>query len=108
LLFVVQSYQIVADQPVNDLTIALGIWNRWDAKSYLSIAHYGYVAGGEDRFQLVFFPFYPRLVAFFTVFTKSYLASAFLVSGIASVALGLCFRELVRLVGFLIIYETTI
>jgi hypothetical protein len=108
LLFAVQSYQIVADQPVNDLTIALGIWNRWDAKSYLSIAHYGYVAGGEDRFQLVFFPFYPRLVAFFTVFTKSYLASAFLVSGIASVALGLCFRELVRLVGFLIIYETTI
>lgn len=97
LLFAIQSHQIVADQPVNDLTTALGIWNRWDAKSYLSIAHYGYTSGGEDRFQLVFFPFYPLLVAFFTVFTKSYLASAFLVSAIASVALGLCFRELVRL-----------
>jgi Gpi18-like mannosyltransferase len=97
LLFAIQSYQIVTDQPVNDLTTALGIWNRWDAQSYLSIAHYGYAAEGEDRFLLVFLPFYPALVAFFTIFTKSYLASAFLVSGIASVALGLCFRELVRL-----------
>ncbi|MDQ4121096.1 MAG: glycosyltransferase family 39 protein [Acidobacteriota bacterium] len=97
LLFAVQSYQIVNDQPVNDLTTVFSIWNRWDAQSYLSIAHYGYAAGGEDRFQLVFFPFYPSLIAFLTLFTQSYLASAFLVSGIASVALGLSFRELVRL-----------
>lgn len=92
-----QSYQIVTDQPFNETSGFLGIWNRWDATNYLSVAETGYTAAGDDRFLIVFFPFYPALIALFNVVFRDYLLSAFVVSGIASVALGLVFRELVRL-----------
>ena len=40
----------------------LEIWNRWDATHYLDLAKNGYVAVGESRVSLVFFPLYPWLV----------------------------------------------
>lgn len=95
LIFGIQSFQIITDSAPNETWFS--IWNRWDAESYLRIAQYGYDPAGADRFRLVFFPFYPLLVALFAAATKSYLASALLVSGIATIALGLCLRALVRL-----------
>jgi 4-amino-4-deoxy-L-arabinose transferase-like glycosyltransferase len=46
---------------------------------------------------IVFFPFYPALVAAFQIVFRDYLLSAFLVSALASVALAMAFRELTRL-----------
>jgi hypothetical protein len=52
---------------------------------------------GDDRFLIVFFPLYPALVAMVSALTRSHLLAAFVVSGIASIALGLVFHRLVRL-----------
>lgn len=96
-VFAAHCYQIISDKPVDDWQSYLKLWARWDADSYLYIAERGYTAVGEKRFLLVFFPLYPLLIALFEIIVGSYLLSAFLVSGIASIALGLFFRLLVNL-----------
>jgi Gpi18-like mannosyltransferase len=97
LFFAAQSYQIMTDQPLKDANWFLGIWNHWDAVWYLKIAQEGYTAVGEDRFFIVYFPFYPALIALFQIVVRDYLISAFIVSGVATVVLGLTFKELVKL-----------
>jgi len=74
----------------------LEIWNRWDATHYLDLAKNGYVAVGESRVSLVFFPLYPWLVRAMAFFIHDYLGAAFVVSGIASVATGLLLVRLTR------------
>ncbi len=95
--FAVQSYQIVTNRPLNGFYDFFNNWKRWDAEHYLKIAQNGYTTIGEDRFLIVFFPFYPSLIALFQIICRDYLISGFIVSGIASLALGFVFRELVRL-----------
>lgn len=56
------------------------MWNKWDAGHLLKIAEHGYVAEGEMRFFIVFFPFYPLIVRLFTLFTRNYVWAGFLVS----------------------------
>lgn len=56
------------------------IWNKWDASHLLKIAEHGYVAEGEMRFFIVFFPFYPLMVRLFSIFTRNYVWAGFLVS----------------------------
>lgn len=97
LIFGAQAFRTVNDLPIDQTNSFLGIWNRWDAGHYLKIAESGYTAVGEDRFLIVFFPFYPLLVDLFAIVFRDYLISAFIVSGLASVALGLGFRELIKL-----------
>lgn len=97
LFFGSQSYQVITDKALAPPTGFFGIWNRWDAVHYLDIAQLGYTNAGEYRFKIVFFPLYPALTAMFNFILDDYLISAFVVSGIASVALGLVFRELVRM-----------
>lgn len=97
LFFAAQSYQVLTDKFLVAPNGFFGIWARWDAVHYLDIAQLGYTAVGENRFQIVFFPLYPALVAALNVVVDDYLISAFVVSGVASVALGLVFRELVRM-----------
>ena len=38
------------------------LWNHWDVRHYLEIARDGYVATGDERLRLVFFPLYPLLM----------------------------------------------
>lgn len=97
LVFAAMSYQTVNDLQLKDANTFLGIWNRWDASHYLNIAQNGYTAVGEDRFLIVFFPLYPALVDLFHIVFRDYLLSAFIVSGLATLVLGLAFRQLVRL-----------
>src|SRR4051812_13673292 len=97
LIFAYQSFQIVNDQPVKDFYGTFQMWERWDAISYLRLAELGYTGSGENRFLIVFFPLYPALTALVGIVVRDYLISAFIVSGIASIALGLVFRALVRL-----------
>ncbi len=97
LVFAAQSYQVMTEQPITETNWFLGILSRWDSDSYLKIAQFGYASSGEDRFRLVFFPLYPALIALFSVVFRNYILSALVVSGIATLALGLSFRELVKL-----------
>jgi Gpi18-like mannosyltransferase len=97
LTFAAQSYQIITDQPISNFYDYFANWSRWDAVHYLNIAQNGYTGFGDDRFLIVFFPLYPALIALFQIVFRDYLIGAFIVSGIASLALGFVFRELVRL-----------
>ena len=73
------------------------LWNRWDATHYLNLARNGYVANGEGRFSIVFYPLYPWLIRAAYVFCRSYFAAALLVSAVASVMVAVLFRRLVEL-----------
>lgn len=70
------------------------MWNRWDAVHYLSLAEYGYVAEGERRFSIVFYPLYPWLVRMFALSTGNYFGAALVVSGLASIGAALLLRRL--------------
>lgn len=97
LIFASQAYLTVGERPFGAADTFLSIWNRWDAAQYLKLAQNGYSATGDDRFLIVFFPLYPALVALVQVIVRDYLLSAFLVTGIASVAAALLLRQLVRI-----------
>ena len=74
-----------------------GIWNRWDAFSYFRIALYGYPNSGEGKYDIAFFPLYPALIFVFNSLLDNEILSAFLVSGVASVAAGLLLFRLAKL-----------
>jgi hypothetical protein len=73
------------------------LWNRWDATHYLRLAKNGYVAMGEGRNSIVFYPLYPWLVRAVAFVFRNYFAAALVVSGVASVCAGLLLRRLVVL-----------
>ena len=97
LLFGAAALRTMSDKPLDPENSFFAIWSRWDAAHYLHIAQNGYTSVGDDRFLIVFFPLYPLLVAVFQVFFRNFWLSAFVVSAVATVALALVFRELVRL-----------
>ena len=90
------SYKLLNEKSLTSSYWIFGVWNRWDAEHYINIAQFGYTAVGERRFDIAFFPLYPALVSVFFFLTGNEILSAFLVSGIASVALGVLFYHLVE------------
>lgn len=117
MIFAVQSFHVWADQPVNGWHGWLEIWNRWDAVNYLKLAEFGYHATGEMRPMMVFYPLYPWLISLVNFVARDYLLSAFLISTVASIAVGLLLFRLIaldypaeiaeRTVWFLFIFPTS-
>jgi hypothetical protein len=111
------SYKVWQNQPFDSLLGWLNVWNRWDAIHYQSIASNGYQAVGEARFTLVFFPLYPLLIRAVAYLAGDYILSAFIVSGVASIAAVLLLKRLAtsdesevtarRAVWFFIIFPTS-
>ena len=95
----------------------LALWTNWDAAHYLRLAEHGYVAAGDSRVSLVFFPLYPWLVRLVAFFARDYTLAALIVSGFASLATALLLRRLARCdeseavsrnaVWFLLIFPTS-
>lgn len=93
------------------------LWNRWDALRYLQLAREGYLTTGDARFNLVGLPFYPWLTRAVSWLGLDVRLSAFLVTGVASIAVALLLLKLLRLdepeevslgaVWFLFIYPTS-
>jgi hypothetical protein len=116
-LFAGQSYQVLQNDHIVGLRGWLEIWNRWDAFNYQQLAQYGYSAMGDTAPLLVFYPLYPWTVRLFAVVTHDYLTSAFIVSGLASIAAAILLKRLVELdyskelaeraVWFLLIFPTS-
>ena len=116
-LFVGQSYQVLQNQRLVGLRGWLEIWNRWDALNYQKLAQFGYSATGELKPLLVFYPLYPWIVRLFAFVTRDYLASAFIVSTVASLVTAIVLQRLVELdyskelaqraVWFLFIFPTS-
>ena len=97
LIFGFHAYQVLSDVSLSDFQSYLNLWTHWDAQNYLYIAEFGYASAGEKRFLLVFFPLFSFLTALFAIVFRNYVLSAFIVSTIASFALGVFFRLLVKL-----------
>lgn len=97
LLFGAAALRTMSDKPLDPENSFFAIWSQWDAAHYLHLAQRGYTTVGDDRFLIVFFPLYPLMIAMFQVFFRNFWLSAFIVSAVATVALALVFRELVRL-----------
>ncbi|MGH7247577.1 MAG: mannosyltransferase family protein [Pseudomonadota bacterium] len=97
LLFGAIAYELTADRRIGPPLHWLAIWNWWDAPHYLELARRGYRNVGDDRFLIVFYPLFPWLVRLVSAAVRSALISAFIVSGLASFALGVFFRRLVAL-----------
>lgn len=95
----------------------INVWNRWDAVHYINIAQNGYQSTGDARFLIVFFPLYPLLIRAVAFVADDYILSAFIVSGVASLAAGLALKRLTemddseetacRAVWFLFIFPTS-
>lgn len=97
LIFAAQSFQIMNNEPITEANWFWGLFNHWDAENYLKLAESGYAASEANKLRIVFFPLYPALVWLCSFVFRNYVLSALVVSGIASIALGLSFRELVKL-----------
>lgn len=97
LLFGVFAYDVASNQRIGTLRNALEIWNRWDAPHYLDIAVHGYQRVGDPKFFIVFFPLFPWLVRVAVFFTRDPLLSAFIVSGVATLVIGVALARLVAL-----------
>jgi hypothetical protein len=116
-LFAGQTYQVLQDQRVAGFRGWLEIWNRWDAVNYQKLAEFGYSASGENQPLLVFYPLFPWTVRLFTLFTRDYLLSAFIISTLASLVVAIVLLRLVELdysralaqraVWFLFIFPTS-
>src|SRR5579863_2847430 len=117
LLFGALAFQVHNGERVRTLTQLLTIWNRWDGGQYQMIAQKGYAAAGDQRLALAFFPLYPWLTRMTAVVVRDVMLSAFLVSTIASVALGVTIARLFaidysrhlarRAVWFMFIFPTS-
>jgi len=112
-VFALQSVATLAPEAISWAEM----WVQWDSRHYLFLAEKGYVSEGDDRVSLVFLPLYPWLTRGAAFFTGDYLLAAFVVSGFASIALGLLLQRLVQLdhsprvaryaVWFLFIFPTS-
>ncbi len=70
----------------------------WDVKHYITIAKDGYTATGDDRFLLVFFPFYPLCIRLLhMVTTLDYVYCASLISIVCAYLAMVMFYQLMRL-----------
>jgi hypothetical protein len=117
LVFGLFSFEITNGEPIGSFAHMLSIWNRWDGPQYVLIAQRGYGATGNQRLALVFFPLYPWLIRTTALVLGDAVASAFLISAIASVVAGVALARLFALdypprlarsaVWFLFIFPTS-
>lgn len=91
------SYQ--ADGYQGGVFDTIGIWNpvSFDGRHYLFIAENWYASSGNERFLLVFLPFYPIVVRLFNYIFQNYLVSGLFVSNLCCVFSGYIFYELALL-----------
>lgn len=116
-VFGVQSYYVLTNKPIEKWHGWLDIWNRWDSLRHMRLIEIGYSGAGSDKTDIVGFPLYPSLVRLFVFVFQDALISAFIVSGLATIAAGLLLHRLVRAdypdslarnaVWFLLIFPTS-
>lgn len=96
LLFVlaVKSYPIFWEKYLKTPRQWFEIWNHWDAVHYQEIAQFGYAAKGVTK---AFYPLFPWCIRVVAYITGSYLISAFIVAGVASIVAVVVLRRLVQL-----------
>lgn len=92
-----QAYQVLKNSSIGGFKDWLGLWSRWDAVHYVSLAENGYQATGEARFLIVYYPLFPWLIRIASLIFRNSVVSALIVVAIASVVAGLLLKRLVKL-----------
>jgi hypothetical protein len=95
LLFGATSFQVLENKALRGLNAKLEIWNRWDSLHYQQLAQFGY--GSTGVLKAWFYPLFPWCTRCVASLSGNYLISAFIVSGLASVAAALLLRRIVQL-----------
>ncbi len=72
---------------------------RWDAQHLIRVADVGYRDYGEDRFFIVYFPFYPLVLRAVQFFLQDYVVAGLVISLVGSIAAGYFLQALARLDG---------
>lgn len=72
-------------------------WWRWDSVHFINIAEHGYTGVGEERFNIVFFPLYPILIAALANFALHPVVAGLLVSNAAAIFAVIFLYRLVRI-----------
>jgi Gpi18-like mannosyltransferase len=106
------AYVVVSNQSINEPMDLLRIWNRWDAPHYLDIVVFGYratdagnligpheyrsVYPGDLPLYIVFYPLFPWLATIVNFLLDDPLASAFVVTTLASLFVAPLLYRLVR------------
>ena len=111
------AYQLLVNERVKGWYGLLEMWNRWDANRHVRIAEVGYTNAPNFSGDLVGFPLYPWLVRLFSYVFQDTQLSAFILSGVATIAAALLLYRLTRLdqpdtvarnsVWFLLIFPTS-
>ena len=70
------------------------LWNRTDAPHYQGIAENWYVAEGDPRFHIVFFPLYPILIKILSLLNIGSFPAAVILSNICAIGCGILAYEL--------------
>jgi Gpi18-like mannosyltransferase len=73
------------------------MWTRWDSGHYLDIARHGYLNVTEERFFIVFFPFYPFLTHLFALVLRSYEWAGVAVANLSLLVASFYLYRLIRL-----------
>lgn len=106
------AYVALSNQSINDPMDLLRIWNRWDAPHYLDLVVFGYratdagnligphgyrsVYPGDLPLYIVFYPLFPWLATIVNFLLNDPLASAFVVTTLASLFVAPLLYRLVR------------
>ncbi|MEM2103895.1 MAG: hypothetical protein QW717_03285 [Candidatus Bathyarchaeia archaeon] len=83
--------------PSDPLSIVMRQFCRWDSPHYIDIAENWYVNTGEQRFFIVFLPFYPLLIRLLTFNWQYVNLSALLVSNFSSAIAAVYLFKLAKL-----------
>jgi hypothetical protein len=92
------AYGLIAFQVTsNSLMDWPGIFSRWDASHYETIARLGYSASPDRAFHICFFPLFPLLAAPFAWLFGNATIATLLVANLAAIAGFVCFHRLAAL-----------
>ena len=86
LLFGAASIQVFNNERMGSWFRWLEIWNRWDAARHTRVEEIGYTASGEHLADITIFPLFPWLVRGANQLGGNTQINAFIVSGLALVA----------------------
>jgi hypothetical protein len=94
-VFAAKSFQVLEDRPLPGKCGWLEIWDRWDSIHYQHLAQFGYTSSYDSKAWL--YPLFPWCTRWVAWLSGNYLVSAFIVSGLASMAAALLLRRIVQL-----------
>lgn len=114
--FSVMAFEILQHGPLAQPWGFWDIWEQWDSHHYRNIALHGYITTEPEKFNIVFYPFFPLLIRCFLSIGVPLMVAPLVVTTLGSCAAALLLYHITRLdygprvarrtVFFLLIFPT--